>query len=143
MLAACGSESEPAQPPVVAGGETAPGRVSRIQARRSWRSRAFPTQRHRSVSFVGVHRHRSSPRGGSQPATEFGPACIQHPDHVPDWYRYLAETFGAGPGLVPELEPTSEDCLHLNVWTANLGGKEPWPVLVWIHGGANTLGLPD
>ena len=43
---------------------------------------------------------------------------------------------------MPKLEPTSEDCLHLNVWTANLEGEEPWPVLVWIHGGSNTSGSP-
>ena len=83
-----------------------------------------------------------SPREGLQPATEYGPACIQDPDHVPDWYRYLAETFGQDPALVPELGPMSEDCLHLNVWTANLGGRQPWPVMVWIHGGANTSGSP-
>jgi para-nitrobenzyl esterase len=75
-------------------------------------------------------------------ATEYGPACIQDPDHVPDWYEYLGETFGQDTDLVPQLEPTSEDCLHLNVWTANLEGEEPWPVLVWIHGGSNTSGSP-
>ncbi len=75
-------------------------------------------------------------------ATEYGPACIQDPDHVPAWYEYLAETFGQDTDLVPKLEPTSEDCLHLNVWTANLEGEEPWSVLVWIHGGSNTSGSP-
>lgn len=83
------------------------------------------------------------PRAGLQAATEFGSACVQDPRHVPDWYRYLAESFGRDPALVPELEPTSEDCLYLNVWTANLGGEDRWPVMVWIHGGANNSGSPS
>ncbi|MGA7869291.1 MAG: carboxylesterase family protein, partial [Candidatus Binatus sp.] len=33
----------------------------------------------------------------------------------------------------------SEDCLSLNVWTPALGGKRR-PVMVWIHGGAFTIG---
>lgn len=84
-----------------------------------------------------------TPREGLQSATEYGSACMQHPDHVPDWYRYLAEVLEQDQALVPELEPISEDCLHLNVWTANFGGDEPWPVLVWIHGGANASGSPS
>ena len=38
-----------------------------------------------------------------------------------------------------EPQPQSEDCLFLNVWTPGLD-KEKWPVMVWIHGGAFTLG---
>src|SRR5271167_3572111 len=33
----------------------------------------------------------------------------------------------------------SEDCLYLNVWTPALDGKRR-PVMVWIHGGAFTIG---
>lgn len=32
----------------------------------------------------------------------------------------------------------SEDCLYLNVWTPDLGGRRP--VMVWVHGGAFLLG---
>ena len=81
-------------------------------------------------------------RPGVQAATDFGPACIQDPEHTSDWYRYLAETMGQDPALVPALEPISEDCLHLNIWTANLGGEDLLPVMVWIHGGANNSGSP-
>ncbi len=47
-----------------------------------------------------------------RPALEFGPACPQ----------------------VGTVEPTDEDCLSLNVWTAGLNDKAR-PVMVWIHGG--------
>jgi len=141
LLAACGTESEPGPATVTANGETLQGALVESSP---------PAAVFKGIPYaappVGELRWRppapASPRQGVQPATDFGPACIQHPDHVPDWYRYLAETFGEDPDLVPELEPTSEDCLHLNVWTANLSAKELLPVLVWIHGGANTSGSP-
>jgi len=34
----------------------------------------------------------------------------------------------------------SEDCLHLNVWTAGLGDNQKRPVLVYFHGGAYNNG---
>lgn len=37
-------------------------------------------------------------------------------------------------------EPTSEDCLYLNIWTAAQSARERRPVMVWIHGGALTRG---
>ncbi len=36
-------------------------------------------------------------------------------------------------------EPQSEDCLYLNVWTPGIDGAQR-PVMVWIHGGAFTIG---
>jgi para-nitrobenzyl esterase len=80
-----------------------------------------------------------TPRQGVQQATAFSPACIQEVESSA-FYRYIAETLGQDPNLVPGPGPSSEDCLYLNVWTANLGGRKLAPVMVWIHGGANANG---
>jgi para-nitrobenzyl esterase len=60
-------------------------------------------------------------------ATTFGPAAPQ-------------PTQGALDGLVPGLavDHVDEDCLSVNVWTPSLSGRRP--VLVWLHGGAFTIG---
>jgi len=34
-------------------------------------------------------------------------------------------------------EKSSEDCLYLNVWTAEWPVRSPKPVVVWLHGGGN------
>jgi para-nitrobenzyl esterase len=37
-------------------------------------------------------------------------------------------------------EPQSEDCLHLNVWTAGLRDGKKRPVMLWLHGGGYSSG---
>ena len=34
----------------------------------------------------------------------------------------------------------SEDCLHLNIWTPSVNQSSNLPVMVWIYGGAFTIG---
>jgi para-nitrobenzyl esterase len=60
---------------------------------------------------------------GVRDATAFGSSAPQLPAS--------ADPLGAWYGA---LQPISEDCLSLNVWTAGTTGKQP--VMVWLHGGA-------
>lgn len=65
---------------------------------------------------------------GVRDALQFGPRSPQGPS-----------------GLIPEVaavdrrEPSSEDCLRLNVWTPG-PGKGQRPVMVWLHGGGYSQG---
>jgi para-nitrobenzyl esterase len=62
---------------------------------------------------------------------------------VRDASRYGAECpqtqYAAGSVYIRPLQPQSEDCLFLNVWTTAAAG-ESRPVFVWIHGGALSKG---
>ena len=71
-------------------------------------------------------------------ATEFQAACMQTM-RILDWYRDLAEIFGASREYYDDLE-ISEDCLYLNLWTPSLNTDALLPVMVWIHGGSNKSG---
>ncbi len=64
----------------------------------------------------------AEPWPGVRDALAFGASAPQLPA--------TADPLGAWYGA---LEPMSEDCLSLNVWTAGAGKR---PVMVWLHGGA-------
>ncbi len=74
---------------------------------------------------------------GAVDATHRPPVCMQDDGNV-QWYQGVARAFGQPPDVVYEMPETSEDCLFLNIWTPDAGAS--LPVLVWIHGGANTGG---
>ena len=59
-------------------------------------------------------------------ATDFGSRCFQ---------PTLEQGFYA-----TDPQPTSEDCLYLNVWTSATAQDAQLPVMVWIHGGAFIMG---
>ena len=62
------------------------------------------------------------PWQGTRDASKFGAACPQ-----PDWV-----------GAWAQVGRKDEDCLSLNVWRPQRAGK--YPVMVFIHGGAFSLG---
>ena len=82
-------------------------------------------------------------------AREFGAQCLQprgHMDQVVDriidgnglpwWKRFAAKQYLAAQPAPLE----AEDCLFLNVRTANRGKPRLKPVMVWIHGGSHQTG---
>ena len=57
-------------------------------------------------------------------------------------WKGIADALAYGPAS-PQLkteEPTSEDCLFLNVWTPGLADGKKRPVMVYVHGGAHANG---
>ena len=80
-----------------------------------------------AASTAGPNRFRppmpAASWSGVRDAVAFGASAPQLPastDPLSTWYNAL--------------EPMSEDCLSLNVWTTGTSGKRP--VMVWLHGGA-------
>jgi para-nitrobenzyl esterase len=70
--------------------------------------------------------HAVDPWPGVRDATRFGPAAVQTKDMI-------------GPSIGFDQPASAEDSLTLNVWTPGTDGTRR-PVLVWIHGGAFTIG---
>jgi len=70
--------------------------------------------------------HTVIPWTGVKRADTFGAECMQVP-------------YPAGSPYATAPQPTSEDCLYLNVWAPNVIRRKH-PVMMWIHGGAWTRG---
>ncbi len=76
-------------------------------------------------------------------APPLGPLRWRAPQAAPGWPGIrVADHFSA---VCPQVgsyppesapEPTSEDCLYLNIWTPLEAAAKPLPVMVWIYGGA-------
>jgi para-nitrobenzyl esterase len=85
----------------------------------------------------------------SRDSREFGPECIQPRTRYGSFVGQIIDGLGLNffersaarvAISAQETPPESEDCLFLNVRTANLKGTSPQPVMVWIHGGAHQYG---
>ncbi len=96
----------------------------------------------RSLAFKGVP--YAAPPVGERRFTP--PVSPQKWDGVHNATQYAATSLQVKnealntllPDLIPD-EPQNEDCLYLNIWTPALDNARR-PVLVWIHGGAFTMG---
>ena len=72
-------------------------------------------------------------------AQGFKPACMQD-EYTTVWYQDVAELFGNPRDVFQHVDAVSEDCLYLNIWTNSLDQTSKKPVMVWVHGGADTGG---
>lgn len=79
-------------------------------------------------------------------AAPVGPLRWQPPAPMPAW-QGVRDAVKRGPWCIQpdaaEVDPISEDCLTLNVWTPTGSAAEPLPVMVWIHGGSFMRGAGD
>jgi para-nitrobenzyl esterase len=75
---------------------------------------------------------------GIRKADAFAPACPQPVDSVREEVEQAKEFSQTLPYF--KNFRTDEQCLYVNVWTTNLGGKQKAPVMVFLHGGAGVAG---
>jgi para-nitrobenzyl esterase len=73
-------------------------------------------------------------REGAQP----GNPCTQRASGLTPFLAPMARAYGAAYEQPPI--QSSEDCLYLDVWAPEWPAKRSLPVMVWLHGGSNTVG---
>jgi para-nitrobenzyl esterase len=78
------------------------------------------------------------PWQGVREASQPGTACTQPAASLTPFFAAMAQAYGST-FEQPPLK-SSEDCLYLDVWTPRAASSQPLPVMVWLHGGSNTLG---
>lgn len=90
-----------------------------------------------------------TPWTGVRDGRAFGAECLQHRAGTAEFVNDFIAGHGLGwakkqlANAFVSMAPApveSEDCLFLNVRTANLGATDLQPVMVWIHGGSHQTG---
>jgi para-nitrobenzyl esterase len=78
------------------------------------------------------------PWPGVREAAQPGSACTQRVEGLVPFIAPMAKAYGSS-FTQPPLQ-SSEDCLYLDVWVPQWPAKHALPVMVWLHGGSNTVG---
>ena len=75
---------------------------------------------------------------GVREASQPGTACSQRKSGLTPFFAPMAQAYGSNFEQAPI--QSSEDCLYLDVWVPEWPVKRALPVMVWLHGGSNTVG---
>jgi para-nitrobenzyl esterase len=75
---------------------------------------------------------------GVREALRPGSACTQRTSGLTPFFAPMAQAYGSNFEQPPI--KSSEDCLYLDVWVPEWPVKRALPVMVWLHGGSNTVG---
>jgi para-nitrobenzyl esterase len=78
------------------------------------------------------------PWQGVREALQPGSACTQRTSGLTPFFAPMAQAYGSHFEQPPI--KSSEDCLYLDVWVPEWPAKRVLPVMVWLHGGGNTVG---
>ncbi len=78
------------------------------------------------------------PWQGVREALQPGSACTQRTSGLTPFFAPMAQAYGSTFDQPPI--KSSEDCLYLDVWVPEWPVKYALPVMVWLHGGSNTVG---
>jgi para-nitrobenzyl esterase len=78
------------------------------------------------------------PWQGVREAVQPGSACTQRTSGLTPFIAPIAQAYGSNFDQPPI--KSSEDCLYLDVWIPEWPVKRALPVMVWLHGGSNTVG---
>jgi para-nitrobenzyl esterase len=78
------------------------------------------------------------PWQGVREALQPGSACTQRTSGLIPFIAPMAQAYGSN--FEQPAVKSSEDCLYLDVWGPEWPVKRALPVMVWLHGGSNTVG---
>jgi para-nitrobenzyl esterase len=78
------------------------------------------------------------PWQGVKEATQPGSTCTQRASGLTPFFAPMAQAYGSNFEQPPI--QSSEDCLYLDVWVPQWPATQALPVMVWLHGGSNTVG---